>query len=76
MYIPGQRQAEVLNLLARGYANKQIASRLGLSEATIEYHIHQLFVRTGYASRVELALWELNGRREIRPDLAETAGLA
>jgi DNA-binding NarL/FixJ family response regulator len=33
------RQQEVLNWLARGHSNKQIAQQLGLSEGTVKIHI-------------------------------------
>jgi len=37
-----QREAEVLQLIAEGYANKQIADELGLSVKTIEKHRQQV----------------------------------
>ena len=57
MFVPGERQAQVLEFLARGFPNKQIARMLQLSEAAVEYHLHRIFVGTGFASRIELALW-------------------
>ena len=43
--VPGltPRQAEVLNLLARGMPNKTIARELGLSEATVKVHLLAIF---------------------------------
>lgn len=37
------READVLALLARGLSNKQIASELSLSVATIKNHLHHVF---------------------------------
>jgi len=37
-----QREAEVLQLIAEGYANKQIAGELGLSVKTVEKHRQQV----------------------------------
>jgi DNA-binding NarL/FixJ family response regulator len=37
-----QREAEVLQLIAEGFANKQIAAELGLSVKTIEKHRQQV----------------------------------
>jgi DNA-binding NarL/FixJ family response regulator len=37
-----QREAEVLQLIAEGYANKQIAAELGLSVKTVEKHRQQV----------------------------------
>jgi len=40
-----QREAEVLQLIAEGYANKQIADELGLSVKTIEKHRQQVMLK-------------------------------
>jgi len=46
------RQAELLNLVARGQSNKQIASALGLSEGTVRKHFENCFRRLGVQNRV------------------------
>ncbi len=38
-----ERQHEVLDLLARGFSNKQIARALGLAEATVKVHLNFVF---------------------------------
>ena len=48
------RQAEVLQLAARGLSGKQIARRLGISARTVEGHLTALRQRTGTASHGEL----------------------
>jgi DNA-binding CsgD family transcriptional regulator len=53
-----QRQAEILALMARGLADKEIARRLGLSHGTVRTHIDRLFRDYGWHSRTEaLATW-------------------
>jgi DNA-binding NarL/FixJ family response regulator len=47
------RELEVLLLLSRGRENKQIARKLGISEATVKTHIKALFGRLGARSRAE-----------------------
>jgi DNA-binding NarL/FixJ family response regulator len=47
------REREILALLADGLANKQIASRLGISANTVKTHIELLFDRLGVSSRAE-----------------------
>lgn len=42
-----QREAEVLQLIAEGYANKQIADELGLSVKTVEKHRQQVMQKLG-----------------------------
>ena len=47
----GERQAEVLSLMAAGNSNKQIAQCLSISEATVKYHTSQLFKILGVKNR-------------------------
>ena len=51
------REAEVLGLVRRGLANKQIARRLGISERTVKAHLTTVFQRIGVADRTQAALW-------------------
>ncbi|GLK15588.1 response regulator [Herbiconiux flava] len=51
------REAEVLTLLARGLANKQIAHELGIAERTVKVHVGSIFRRLGVGDRVSAALW-------------------
>ena len=48
------REAEIAVLIARGFANKQIAAELGISPATVRTHIYNLYQKVGANSRVEL----------------------
>jgi DNA-binding CsgD family transcriptional regulator len=50
------RQHEVARLAARGLANHQIATSLGVSENTIKKHLKDVFTRLGIANRTELAM--------------------
>ena len=47
------RELEVLRLIAQGLANKEIASRLGISQRTVEGHLNNIFDKLGVASRTE-----------------------
>jgi DNA-binding NarL/FixJ family response regulator len=47
------REAEVLQLLAQGLANKQIAAALGISEHTVKFHVSSIYGKLGAASRTE-----------------------
>lgn len=46
-----QREREVLTLLSAGNSNKEIARGLGLSEATVKFHLKNLFVKLGVSRR-------------------------
>jgi DNA-binding NarL/FixJ family response regulator len=54
---PGQpltaREIEVLRMLAEGLGNKIIATRLGISEHTVKFHVSSIFAKLGAASRTE-----------------------
>lgn len=47
------REKEVLQLMAEGLANKQIAMRLSISEHTVKFHLSSLYGKLGVASRTE-----------------------
>jgi DNA-binding NarL/FixJ family response regulator len=49
-----KREAEVLQLLAQGLANKQIASTLGISEHTVKFHISSIYSKLGVNNRAEV----------------------
>ena len=51
------REREVLQLVAEGLANKQIASRLGIAERTVKVHLGNVFRRIGVTDRTSAALW-------------------
>ena len=47
------RESEVLQLLAQGLANKQIALSLGISEHTVKFHVSSIYSKLGASSRTE-----------------------
>lgn len=48
------QQLRVLTALENGSSNKQIARNLGISEATVKFHVHNLFQKLGVRKRGEL----------------------
>ncbi|HEX9029091.1 MAG TPA: response regulator transcription factor [Anaerolineales bacterium] len=50
-----EREIQVLQLLAQGLANKQIASRLGISEHTVKFHVSGIYSKLGVTNRTEAA---------------------
>ncbi len=51
------REREVLSLVAKGMANKQVARALGISERTVKVHLGNVFRQIGVADRTSAALW-------------------
>jgi two-component system, NarL family, response regulator LiaR len=51
-----ERETEVLRLLARGKANKQIAGNLYVSEKTVKAHVSSILMKLGVQSRTQAAL--------------------
>ena len=47
------REGEVLQMLASGLANKQIAAKLAISEHTVKFHVASILGKLGAASRTE-----------------------
>jgi DNA-binding NarL/FixJ family response regulator len=49
-----ERELEVLQLLAQGLQNKEIASQLGIRERTAKFHVSTIMAKLGAANRVEV----------------------
>jgi DNA-binding NarL/FixJ family response regulator len=47
------REREVLDLLARGKTNKEIAASLGITERTTKFHVSAIFDKLGVTNRTE-----------------------
>lgn len=56
------REREVLRLIARGYAYKQVASRLSISIKTVESHVSAVLRKLQLSNRHELARWASHRR--------------
>jgi DNA-binding NarL/FixJ family response regulator len=56
------REKEVLRLLARGYAYKEIASRLFISVKTVETHVSSVLRKLQLSNRYELSRWATDRR--------------
>jgi DNA-binding NarL/FixJ family response regulator len=63
------REEQVLRLVTKGLANKQIARYLGISESTVKAHISNVFRQIGVADRTSAAIWA----RDHLPDVSGTA---
>lgn len=54
-----ERELEVLQLLARGQANKQIAANLHITEKTVKIHVSNILSKLGVQSRTQATLYAI-----------------
>jgi DNA-binding CsgD family transcriptional regulator len=60
----GERELEVLQLLAAGQRNRAIAAKLHISENTVKFHLRNIYRKVGASSRTEaIAMAHSNGLR-------------
>ena len=59
-----KREQEIVPLVAQGLTNREISSRLGVSEHTIKNHLFRTYEKLGISSRVELILYAVSKREE------------
>jgi DNA-binding NarL/FixJ family response regulator len=52
-----ERETEVLYLVARGLANKQVARDLGIAESTVKCHVSGILTKLGLPTRTQIALY-------------------
>ena len=51
------REREIMQCLARGESNKEIARRLDVAESTVKIHVQNIMKKTGLTSRVQIAVY-------------------
>jgi DNA-binding NarL/FixJ family response regulator len=61
------REAEVLDLVAEGLTNAEIATRLHISEKTVGHHVSSILGKLGVGSRYEAAKLATEDRELARP---------
>ncbi len=62
------REMEVMQLVERGFKNKEIASSLGIQTGTVKIHLRHIYEKTGVRCRYGLALSGLRERVEASPE--------
>lgn len=53
------REMQILNLIAEGYSNKEIADKLFLSEKTVKNHVYNIFRKLDVKDRTQAAIYLL-----------------
>jgi DNA-binding NarL/FixJ family response regulator len=52
-----QRETEIVRMVASGLTNKEIASRLKITEGTVKVHVHSVYQKLRVGNRVALMRW-------------------
>ena len=59
------REIEVIALVTEGCSNREIASRLNITEDTVKRHLTNIFDKVGMSTRLELALFSLKNNLAV-----------
>ena len=54
------REMEVVRCVAMGMRNKEVADKLGVSEATVKNHLTSVYAKLGVSDRLELILYAIH----------------
>jgi DNA-binding CsgD family transcriptional regulator len=60
------RELEIIELLATGQTNQEIASTLMISKRTVDNHVSNIFTKTGAKNRVALLNWAMDNGKICR----------
>lgn len=52
-----RREIEILQLVAEGYSNAQLAKMLWVTEQTVKFHLSNIYRKLGVANRTEASRW-------------------
>jgi DNA-binding NarL/FixJ family response regulator len=62
--IPNERERRVIELVAQGLKNKEVATEIGTTEHVVKNYLRTIYDKLGLWNRVELALWYEARRHE------------
>ena len=55
--IPSEREHRVIELVAQGLKNREVAENMGTTEHVVKNYLRVIYDKLGLWNRVELALW-------------------
>jgi len=62
--IPSEREQRVIELVAQGLKNSEVAQNIGTTEHVVKNYLRVIYDKLGLWNRVELALWYEARRNE------------
>lgn len=60
------REMEIIEAVASGLSNKEIAEKLYISEGTVKNYISAILLKEGLSHRTQLAVYYLTGRKPVQ----------
>lgn len=63
---PSEREYRIIQLVAEGLKNKEVADALGTTEHVVKNYLRVIYDKLGLWNRVELALWYETRQFETR----------
>lgn len=61
-----ERELEIIELVATGLTNQEIAGNLMISKRTVDNHVSNIFTKTGAKNRVALLNWAMDNGKICR----------
>ncbi|HZR56040.1 MAG TPA: LuxR C-terminal-related transcriptional regulator [Terriglobales bacterium] len=61
---PSERERQVIELVAQGLKNRDVANAIGTTEHVVKNYLRAIYDKLGLWNRVELALWYEARRHE------------
>lgn len=68
LFVLSDREAEILDLIAKGLRNKEIATQLGIAEKTVKNHVSNILKALQVNSRTEAAMKALRAKLVVNHD--------
>lgn len=65
--IPNEREQRVIQLVAQGLKNAEVAEEIGTTEHVVKNYLRVIYDKLGLWNRVELALWYES--RRVQPSM-------
>lgn len=61
------RELKILQLVITGKTNRAIAVEIYISEKTVEFHLDNIYTKTGLRTRLMVSIWALHQGIEAEP---------
>ncbi|WP_016691915.1 protein kinase domain-containing protein [Rhodococcus rhodochrous] len=67
-----KRERQVADLISQGLTNKEIATKLAISQRTVEGHVGHILTKLAFTSRAQIAVWVVEQLTTDRQDHPKT----